>query len=71
MSRYVKGKERKGEVGKTSALGNGELPKQRNYDLELMNKRPKEQELLENNNANSQMSSIDFAVWFDGFRVHI
>ncbi|KAL8256297.1 hypothetical protein R6Q59_031364 [Mikania micrantha] len=29
-------------------------------DLELRNKRPKEQEFFENNNANSQISSIDF-----------
>ncbi|KAF5800417.1 putative E3 ubiquitin-protein ligase BOI [Helianthus annuus] len=32
----------------------------RNYELELRNSRPKEQEFLENHNANSQMSSIDF-----------
>ncbi|KAI3821204.1 hypothetical protein L1987_08764 [Smallanthus sonchifolius] len=41
-------------------ISDGGFELQRNYDLELMNKRPKEQELLENNNANSQMSSIDF-----------
>ncbi|XP_076957777.1 BOI-related E3 ubiquitin-protein ligase 1-like [Bidens hawaiensis] len=33
---------------------------QRNYDLELMNKRPREQQLFGNNNGNSQISSIDF-----------
>ncbi|XP_076920827.1 putative BOI-related E3 ubiquitin-protein ligase 3 [Bidens hawaiensis] len=32
----------------------------KNYDMELRNKRPKEQEFFENRNANSQMSSIDF-----------
>ncbi|KAJ0742845.1 putative transcription factor C2H2 family [Helianthus annuus] len=32
----------------------------RNYELEFRNSRPKEQEFLENHNANSQMSSIDF-----------
>lgn len=41
-------------------VSDGGFELQRNYEFELMNKRPKEQEFLENNNANSQMSSIDF-----------
>ncbi|MFS7962738.1 putative transcription factor C2H2 family [Helianthus anomalus] len=41
-------------------VSDGGFELQRNYDLELRNKRPKEQEFFENNNANSQISSIDF-----------
>ncbi|KAI3825549.1 hypothetical protein L1987_07039 [Smallanthus sonchifolius] len=43
-------------------VSDGGVELQRNYDLELRNnyKRPKEQELFENNNANCQISSIDF-----------
>ncbi|KAD4385233.1 hypothetical protein E3N88_25401 [Mikania micrantha] len=40
-------------------VSDGGLELQRNYDMEL-NRRPKEQEFLGNNNANSQMSSVDF-----------
>ncbi|KAI7744436.1 hypothetical protein M8C21_028885, partial [Ambrosia artemisiifolia] len=41
-------------------VSDGGFDMHRNYELELWNKRPKEQEFLENRNANSQMSSIDF-----------
>ncbi|KAJ0577649.1 putative transcription factor C2H2 family [Helianthus annuus] len=41
-------------------VSDGGFDLQRNYELELRNSRPKEQEFLENHNANSQMSSIDF-----------
>ncbi|XP_076948651.1 uncharacterized protein LOC143620993 [Bidens hawaiensis] len=45
-------------LGTDASDGGFEL--QRNYDLELMNKRPREQQLFGNNNGNSQISSIDF-----------
>ncbi|KAK9080207.1 hypothetical protein SSX86_001882 [Deinandra increscens subsp. villosa] len=41
-------------------VSDGGFKLQRNYELELINQRPKEQEFLENHNANSQMSSVDF-----------
>ncbi|XP_035835430.1 uncharacterized protein LOC118483867 [Helianthus annuus] len=41
-------------------VSDGGFELKRNYDLELRNKRPKEQEFFENNNVNSQISSIDF-----------
>ncbi|XP_024977215.1 probable BOI-related E3 ubiquitin-protein ligase 2 isoform X2 [Cynara cardunculus var. scolymus] len=41
-------------------VSDGGFDLQRNYDLDSRKKRPREQEFLENNNTNSQISSIDF-----------
>ncbi|CAH1454316.1 unnamed protein product [Lactuca virosa] len=41
-------------------VSDGGFDLQRNYDLESRKKRPNEQEFFENNNTNSQISSIDF-----------